>query len=155
MATMMKRLALLLFPFFFLLGGCSTTPTKSSPIAEQVKQVRQALDELAESYNKKEEAGFFSKLDPSFQSLVSLKSRVQSDHRRFAEIKIDFKIDRVEVREKSTSTAVRWGGSWKSAAQSAPVLKKGHAIFVWNAGEKPLLIEIRGDAPFGIDSGGS
>lgn len=95
-----------------------------------------------------------STLDPSFKSLPTFKEQVLRDLARFSEIKIDMKIDRVEVREGAISTAVHWDGSWKTAPGAIPLEKKGHALFVWTTGENPLLLEIRGDPPFGVSQGG-
>lgn len=137
----------LLFIFF---AGCATAPTKPSPVAEQVGRVRQALVSITESYEKKDEKKFLSSLDPSFQSLPAFKEQLLKDLDAFSEIKIDMKVDRVEVQAGSIATAVHWGGVWKGAPGSPPLEKKGHAVFVWTTGEAPLLLEIRGDPPFGI-----
>jgi len=141
---------LLFLVLFFFLGACATTPTKPSPVAEQVDRIRQALGSITESYEKKDEKKFLSALDPSFKSLPSFKEQVLKDLTTFSEINIDMKIDRVEVREGSVSTAVHWDGVWKTAAGASPLEKKGHALLVWTTGENPLLLEIRGDPPFGI-----
>ena len=144
---------LLLVLFFF--EACATTPTKPSPVAEQVDRIRQALASITESYEKKDEKKFLSTLDPSFKSLPSFKEQIQRDLTAFSEMKVDLKIDRVEVREGEISTAVHWGGTWKTSMGAPPLEKKGHAIFVWTSGENPLLLEIRGDPPFGIFRGGT
>jgi hypothetical protein len=123
-------------------------------MAEQVDRVRQALVSITESYEKKDEKKFLSSLDPSFKSLSSFKEQVLKDLATFSEMNIDMKIDRVEVREGSISTAVHWGGIWKMEPGAPPLEKKGHALFVWTTGEDPLLLEIRGDPPFGIFQGG-
>lgn len=135
-------------------AACATAPTKPSPVAEQVDRIRQAVASITESYEKKDEKKFLSSLDPSFKSLPSFKEQVLQDLATFSEIDIDMKIDRVEVREGSISTAVHWGGVWKGAAGTPPLEKKGHALLVWTSGETPLLLEIRGDPPFGIFRGG-
>lgn len=141
----------LLFLFF---AGCATTPTQPSPVAEQVDRIRQAVVSITESYEKKDEKKFLSSLDPSFKSLPSFKEQVLKDLATFSEMNIDMKIDRVEVRAESISTAVHWGGVWKREPGAPPLEKKGHALFVWTTGETPLLLEIRGDPPFGIIQGG-
>jgi len=140
--------------FLLFTAGCATTPTKPSPVAEQVDRVRQALVSITESYEKKDEKKFLSSFDASFKSLPSYKEQVQKELMMFSEIDIDMKIDRVEVRAGSISTAVHWGGTWKEAPGVPPLEKKGHALFVWTTGENPLLLEIRGDPPFGMIQGG-
>lgn len=109
---------------------------------------------ITESYEKKDEKKFLSSLDPSFKPLPSFKEQLLKDWATFSETKIDMKIDRVEVRQESISTAVHWGGVWKREPGAPPLEKKGHALFVWTTGETPLLLEIRGDPPFGIIQGG-
>lgn len=145
---------LLLFLVFFFVGACASAPAKPSPVAEQVDRIRQALASITESYEKKDEKKFLSNLDPSFKSLPIFKEQVLKDLTTFSEIDLDVKVDRVEVREGSISTAVHWGGVWKTAPGALPLEKKGHALFVWSTGETPLLLEIRGDPPFGVFQGG-
>lgn len=139
---------------FFFSSGCATTPSKPSAVAEQVEHVRQALTEMTASYEKKDEAAFFAAVDPSFQSSPALKEQVPKDWKAFSDISVEIKIDRVEIREGAITTAVHWGGIWKTAASAPPLEKKGHALLVWTTGEQPLLLEIRGEAPFGISPGG-
>lgn len=142
--------------FLLLIGwfqGCATTPYKPSPIAIQVDHVRQTLAEMTASYQKKDETGFFSAIDPSLQSPSSLKEQVSKDWKTFSDLNVDIKVDRVEIQEGSITTAVHWDGVWKTAA-TPPVEKKGHALFIWTTAEPPRLLEIRGDAPFGISAGG-
>lgn len=154
-ALLVRRAAGFLLALLFLFSaGCATTPTKPSPVAEQVDRIRQALVSITESYEKKDEKNFLSRLDPSFKSLPSFKEQVLKELATFSEINIDMKIDRIEVQTGSISTAVHWGGVWKGAPGTPPLEKKGHALFVWTTGEDPLLLEIRGDPPFGIFQGG-
>ena len=154
-AALLRRAGRFLLPLLFLFfAGCATTPTKPSLVAEQVDRIRQALVSITESYEKKDEKKFLAGLDPSFKSLPSFKDQVLKDLATFSEMNIDMKIDRVEVQAGSISTVVHWGGVWKGAPGSPSLEKKGHALFVWTTGEDPLLLEIRGDPPFGIFQGG-
>ena len=144
---------LFLLLVLFFLEACASTPAKPSPVAEQVGRIRQALASITESYEKKDEKKFLSSLDPSFKSLPSFKAQVLKDLATFSEINLDMKVDRVEIREGSVSTAVHWDGVWKTAPGVPPLEKKGHALFVWTTGDAPLLLEIRGDPPFGVFQG--
>ncbi|MDC4225083.1 MAG: hypothetical protein MPW15_12850, partial [Candidatus Manganitrophus sp.] len=138
-----------LFLLLILFTGCGTTPTKPSPVAEQVDRVRQALVSITESYEKKDEKKFLAGFDPSFQSLPSYNERVQKELTTFSEISIDMKIDRVEVQAGSISTAVHWGGVWQGAPGIPPIEKKGHALFVWSTGETPFYWRFAAIPPLG------
>ncbi|HZR46391.1 MAG TPA: hypothetical protein VFA47_06785 [Candidatus Manganitrophaceae bacterium] len=146
------RLILLLL---FVLEGCATDSSKPSPVAIEVDRLQETLLSITESYEKKDEKTFFSKLDPAFQPLTPFKNQVLRDFKNFSEANIRLIIERVQIEPNAVATAVRWGGTWKSGAGGPPIEKKGHAIFRWTTGENPQLLEIRGDPPFGIFPGGT
>jgi hypothetical protein len=149
-----KKLQLILSLFFFVLGGCATDPTKPSPVAMEADRLQEALLSITESYEKKDEKTFFSKIDPAFPSLTPFRNQVLQDFQNFSEANIRMVIERIQIDPESVVTAVRWGGTWKTAPDAPALEKKGHALFRWTPGENPQLLEIRGDPPFGIFTGG-
>jgi hypothetical protein len=148
----LRRVFLLLL--LFVLQGCATDSSKPSPVAIEVDRLQETLLSITESYEKKDEKTFFSKLDPAFQPLIPFKNQVLRDFKNFSEANIRMVVERIQIEQASVVTAVRWGGTWKSGTD-APIEKKGHALFRWTTGENPQLLEIRGDPPFGIFPGGT
>lgn len=149
-----QKPGLILFLFFFLLGGCATDSAKPSPVAIGAGRLQEALSSITESYEKKDEKTFFSKLDPAFQPITPFKNQVLHDFKTFAEADIRMVIERIQIDQESVMTFVRWNGTWKTKPDVPALEKKGHALFRWTTGENPQLLEIRGDPPFGIFTGG-
>lgn len=142
--------ALILSGFLLFWGGCATQPTKPSPVSIQVDQIREALQGITESYEKKDAQAFLDHLDPSFKGSAELKNQTLQDFKVFSQMEIQLIIDRVQIEEKSIWVAAHWGGVWKTTPEAAPLEKKGHALFRWTSGDHPKLLEIRGDPPFGV-----
>lgn len=139
-----------LIVLLFLLGGCATDSSKPSPVSIETDRVRQALVSITESYEKKDEKTFFSKVDPDFKSPAGFRSQVLRDFNTFSEADIRMIIDRIQIEQGSILVAVHWGGSWKLLPGAPPIEKKGHTLFRWTSGEELRLVEIKGDPPFGI-----
>lgn len=133
-----------------LLWSCATDNKKPNPVSTKIAPVRTAISSLAESYEKKDKEAFFAELDPSSESLRSLRNRVVQDFEHFSKVDISITIDRVEIKETSLKTAVRWRGVWTEGPNLPPLEKRGNAIFQWAATDDPKLIEIHGESPFGI-----
>lgn len=150
-----KAIQLILLLLLVILEGCATDSSKPSPVAIEVDRLQETLLSITESYEKKDEKTFFSKLDPAFQPLTPFREQVLRDFKNFSEANIRLVIERVQIEPDAAVTAVRWGGTWKSGAGAPPLEKKGHALFRWTPGENPQLLEIKGDPPFGIFPGGS
>lgn len=132
------------------LESCATEPAKPSPTAIQIDQIRQALQGITESYEKKDEKAFFEKLDPAFKNGADFKSQTLQDFKAFSQIEVHLTIDRAQIEAQAVWVAAHWGGVWKTAAEAPPIEKKGHALFKWTSGDPPKLLEIRGDPPFGV-----
>ncbi len=141
---------MILFLLLFFLGGCATDSSKPSPVAMEVDHLQEAFLSITESYEKKDEKTFLSKLDPAFQPLTPFKNQVLHDFKNFSEAHIRLIIERIQIEPESVVVAVRWSGTWKTADDAPALEKKGHALFRWTTGENPRLLEIRGDPPFGI-----
>ena len=143
------------FLIVILLAGCAAERAKPSPVSIQVGQIRQALDSITESYEKKDEKTFFEKIDPSFKNVEDFKGRAIQDFATFSQIKLELKVDRIRIEDDSIWVAARWSGAWKTAPEAPPLEKRGNALLRWTAGEDPKLLEIRGDPPFGVYGTGS
>lgn len=141
--------------FLLFWEGCATEPAKPSPTAIQVDQIRQALQGITESYEKKDEKAFFEKLDPAFKGGADFKNRALQDFKAFSQMEVHLNIDRAQIEEQGVWVAVHWGGIWRTAPEATPIEKKGHALFRWTSGDPPKLIEIRGDPPFGVFRSGT
>jgi hypothetical protein len=149
-----QEFRLILILIFFLWEGCATDTAKPSTVAIEAGRLQEALLSIAESYEKKDEKTFFSKFDPAFQPLTTFRGQVLHDFKSFSEAHVRMVIERIQIDQESVTAAVRWGGTWKTTPDAPALEKKGHALFRWTAGENPQLLEIRGDPPFGIFSGG-
>ena len=141
--------------FLLWLGGCVSEPTKPSPTATQVDQIRLALQGITESYEKKDEKAFFEKLDPAFKNAADLRNQTLQDFKAFSQMEVQWTVDRVHIEEQGIWVAAHWGGVWKTTAEGPPLEKKGHVLFRWTSNDPPKLLEIRGDPPFGVFRSGT
>ncbi|MFQ5598439.1 MAG: hypothetical protein ACE5GK_10360 [Nitrospiria bacterium] len=141
-----------LLPFllvFFILLSCTADKKKPTPVTNKLAHVRGRIEKLREFYEKKDDEGFFSGLDPSFEGLQVFQKRVRQDFSRFSKAEISVIIDRVEMDEDTIKTAVRWRGLWVWE-EAPPLEKNGSATFIWTSSKDSKLVGVLGEGPFGV-----
>ncbi len=139
--------------FCWGLIGCTGTPKPPSPLALQINRVEQTLQQITESYRNKDRAGLSRYLDPAFPHRSILEEQTQNDFDAFSEITIKMNVVRAHSTKEAIWTTVYWEGVWTPITESAPPLhQSGHALFGFSKDDPPRLFEIRGDAPWGIQT---
>jgi len=134
----------------FLLGGCASDAKKVSPVLSQATQIREVIQSLVEAYAQKDGKIFFAKLDPSFPLLEPFKNQIHRDFEGFSKADIQVTIEQLRIEQGSLVTVVRWMGDWTPVSGGPSLRKRGHAVFRWRSKEALLLLEIKGNPPFGV-----
>jgi hypothetical protein len=139
--------------FCWGLTGCAGTPKPPSPLAAQINRVEQTLQQMTESYRNKDRAGLSHHLDPAFSHRSILEEQIQNDFDAFSEIAIKMNVVRIHSTKEATWATVYWEGVWTPVTGSAPPLyQSGHALFGFSKDDSPRLLEMRGDAPWGVQT---
>jgi len=150
-----RPVSFLLIGLLLSLFGCATAPKPSSVLASQVSQIEQALRQIEEAYRQKDEERLSFHLNRLSEQASFFKEQVSQDFTAFSDLKIKMNITRVNKTKEDISTMVYWEGEWRTETGSPPLRRASHALFVWSLDAWPKLLEIRGDAPWGIQSVGS
>ncbi len=140
---------LFLFLLFFF-SSCASSPQKPSPVVTQVERIQKVLDTFSKAYQNRDENLLFSRLDSEAKGLALIREAVLADFKQKPTVSLVFEINRVETQEASFQTMVHWEAAWKKSKNRDPVKKQGEVILVWINPEKPSLVEVRGDSPFGV-----
>jgi len=149
-----KKQSRLLF-LVLILTSCATSLKDASSTAIESERIRQALDTLTALYEKKE-TSFFSHLHPLFKWPAFFKESVQHDFETVSEINMTIKITRLEITKEAVFTSIYWEGTWKdetppvTVSLTLPLRQSGNALFIFSTASPPLLMEIRGESPFGV-----
>ncbi len=132
----------------FLFSACASDPKKPSSVLTQVTRIKEVLSEISDAYGKRDAPGFIDQLDASSKMLGPIREEIVQAFDHFSEADLSFVIRRVEFKETSIMTVVRWHGSWRLDSSSSPIEQEGDALLFWKDSKDPKLTEIRGDSPF-------
>ncbi len=146
---------LLLFFLLLIAAGCATSPKQPSPTAVEANKIKHELDTLTQLYEKKD-TRFFSHMHlagvapPLFKGSALFKESIQHDFDTFSEIKMNIKITQIEIKQDAISTGIYWEGAWKMNNDAPPLKQSGNALFIFSREPPSVLMEIRGESPFGV-----
>ena len=82
--------------------------------------------------------------------LERLQLEMQKDFNTYAEIELEFTIERMAIRGGRATVNVRWEGQWKQQARDVGITEQGHGVLVWSGRQVILLADVDGDLPFGM-----
>lgn len=143
--------AILAVAFLLALAGLSCSP-KDIQYPEdhaRVLRVDAAVESLRNAYVKKDQSALASLLLPA-ESLDQLQRDAQSDFDNFAEIVLEFAIERIYMDGDNIDVFVHWHGLWRKSEADPGVRQRGHARFQWVGVQSILLRAVQGDLPFGM-----
>lgn len=111
--------------------------------------IRNILDNQVNSYEKKEQEAFLENISRQYYpNYEEFRSAIEDFLRNNAGINLEFSIEKILGKGKEQSVDVKW---YKTYSDRRGNLRKleGQAILIFNvSGEKPYLINIKGDNPF-------
>lgn len=142
---------LLALGFLLALTGlsCSSKDIQYPEDHARVLRVDAAVESLRNAYVKKDLSALDSLLLPA-DSMDQLRRDVQSDFDSFAEIMLEFAIERIYMDGDNVNVFVHWQGLWKKSEADHGVRQRGHARLEWVGMQSILLRGVQGDLPFGM-----
>ena len=141
---------------FFLLHGCSNFFTLESKLPRfpedhaRFERIVNAIEKLRQAYVGKNVDELRELMLP-LDVLQRLHVEIEKDFSVYAEIDLDFTIERMAIKGGRAVVNVRWEGEWKrQAAELIGLTGQGHGVLVWSGRQVILLADVDGDLTFGM-----
>jgi hypothetical protein len=131
--------------------GCSSKEARYPQDYARYQRIDAALEALQKGYNEKNPgaiAGLMLPLEP----LDQMQTEIHKDFETYAEIKVEFSVERIAIEGNTIETYVHWQGQWKKASADDGIRERGHGILRWIGVQSILLSSTEGDMPFGVAS---
>ena len=75
---------------------------------------------------------------------------MKKDFNTYAEIDLEFTIERMAIKGGRVTVNIRWEGEWKQQASDAGITEQGYGVLIWSGRQVILLADVDGDLPFGM-----
>jgi hypothetical protein len=141
---------------FFLLHGCSNFFALKSKLPRfpedhaRFERIVNAIEKLRQAYVRKNVDGLRELMLP-LDVLQRLHAEIEKDFSIYAEINLEFTIERMAINGGRAMVNVRWEGEWKrQATELIGLIGQGHGVLVWSGRQVILLADVDGDLPFGM-----
>jgi len=108
-----------------------------------------AVEALRDAYTRKNLSAMEALMLPS-EGLDRMISDVAKDFEQYADITLDFSIERVLIEGDQIDVFLHWQGQWKRNTAEFGVRDRGHGLLRWSGTYSPLLSGVGGDLPFGM-----
>ena len=129
--------------------SCSSKEIQYPEDHARVLRIDAAVESFRKAYVTKDQSALDSLLLPA-ESLDQLQRDVQSDFDNFAEIMLEFAIERIYLDGDNIDVFVHWHGLWRTGEADPGVRQRGHARLEWVGVQSILLRAVQGDLPFGM-----
>ena len=141
--------AILFFSLLLFVGGCKSKPPQYPEDHARFQRIVEAVERLREAYEGKDSEALRELMLP-LAALERLQMEMQNDFSAYAEIDLDFTIERMTIKGGRAIVNVRWEGAWKRQARDAGITGQGHGVLIWSGKQVILLADVDGDLPFGM-----
>jgi hypothetical protein len=115
------------------------------------QRIEAALDTLQRGYVSKDPATISGLMLPLDQ-LDRLQVDIQKDFETYAELKLDFAVERIVIDGNTIEMYLHWQGQWKKTPVDDGLRERGHGMLRWVGVQSILLSSVEGDMPFGMAS---
>ena len=139
----------ILFAIFLFLTGCQSTPPQYPKDHVWFERIVEAVEALRVAYEEKDSEALRELMLP-VEVLKRLQREVRKDFNTYAEIALDFTIERIVIQSERIMVTVRWEGRWKQQIQKAVITRQGYGVLIWSGKQVILLVDMDGDLPFGM-----
>jgi hypothetical protein len=129
--------------------GCAEKESRYPADFARYQRIDTALETLHKGYVSKDPATVSSLMLPLDQ-LDRLQVDIQQDFATYAEIKVDFAVERIVIDGNTIEMYVHWQGQWKKTPLDDGLRERGHGMLRWVGVQSILLSSVEGDMPFGM-----
>ncbi len=135
----------------FALAGvsCSSKEIQYPEDHARVLRVDAAVEALRKAYVTKDRSALDALLLPT-DTIDQLQRDVQSDFDSFAEMMLEFAVERIYIDGDNIDVFVHWHGLWRKSETDPGLRQRGHARLEWVGVQSILLRGVQGDLPFGM-----
>lgn len=132
-----------------LTAGCASKGPKHPEEHARFERIVQAVEQLRLAYVEKDLASAGRLLLP-LEELDRLEALLAQDFEAFADISLDWSIERINIRQDTITVFVHWQGLWRKTSGDIGVRDRGAGTLEWNGHQVILLSGVGGDLPFGM-----
>jgi len=137
----------LLLPF---LPGCNKSKIPQYPEDHaRFERIVEAIEGVREAYQEKDSEALRELMLP-LEGLERLQREMEKDFNAYADIELEFTIERMAVKGGRARVNIRWEGEWKRQAGDVGITGQGHGVLIWSGRQVILLADVDGDLPFGM-----
>jgi hypothetical protein len=129
--------------------GCADKESRYPADFARYQRIDAALETLQKGYVSKDPAVAASLLLPLDQ-LDLLEAEMRHDFDTYAEIKVDFAVERIVIDGNTIEMYLHWQGQWKHNPTDVGLRERGHGMLRWVGVQSILLSSVEGDLPFGM-----
>jgi len=138
-----------LVAILFFLPGCKSKLPQYPEDHARFERIVKAVEDLRKAYEEKNEDALRELMLP-LDGLERLQLEIQKDFNAYADIDMEFTIERMTINGGRATVNIRWEGTWKRKPQDVGIVGQGHGVLIWSGKQVILLADIDGDLPFGM-----
>jgi hypothetical protein len=137
------------FSLLLFVPGCSSKTPQYPEDHARFERIVEAIEGLREAYQEKDSEALRELMLP-LEGLERLQMEMKKDFNTYAEIDLEFTIERMAIKGGRVTVNIRWEGEWKQQASDAGITEQGHGVLIWSGRQVILLADVDGDLPFGM-----
>lgn len=130
-------------------AGCGSKAPQYPEEHARYVRLDQSVESLRGAYVRKDLSAMEALMLPS-ESVDRLIMDIKKDFEQYADISLDFSIERVIIEGDQIDVFLHWQGQWKKSASESGMRDRGHGLLRWSGTQSPLLNGVSGDLPFGM-----
>ena len=138
-----------LFAILVIAPGCKSKELQYPEDHARFERIVKAGEDLRKAYEEKN-ADALRELMLPLDGLDRLQLEIQKDFNTYADIELEFTIERMAIKGGLATVNVRWEGTWKRQPQDLGIAGQGHVVLIWSGKQVILLADVDGDLPFGM-----
>lgn len=133
-----------------VVSGCARANKELSKTQAQNRAVLAALDAIQTAYHEKDLDALENQLASEGGDVERIRSAVSRDFEAFASVSLQIWPDRIYINGSEVEVSCHWAGDWLSAGADRPIQREGNTTLTFTSDERPRLLRVVGDLPFGI-----
>ena len=138
-----------LLSILLFLPGCKSKLPRYPEDHARFERIVEAIERLREAYEEKDFEALRELMLP-LEVLERVQLEIQKDFSAYAEIDLDFSIERMAIKGGRATVNFRWEGKWNRQAGDTGISGEGHGVLIWSGKQVILLADVDGDLPFGM-----
>ncbi len=137
------------FSLLLFVPGCSSKTPQYPEDHARFERIVGAIEGLREAYQEKDSDALRELMLP-LEGLERLQMDMEKDFNTYADIELQFYVERMAIKGGRATVNSRWEGEWKRQARNTGITRQGHGVLIWSGRQVILLADVDGDLPFGM-----